>query len=340
MPPPLTPAARRRTFPIAGLTLAALVTLLGCLTPAAAQPEPEANPDPDPQALATRLVLDAAAGDNPLLRMNALEASQHLPQQAEPLVRAGLDDPNPAVRWAALITLGRLNLDALAPRASQLAQDPAQETYVRAAAAFAAHRTGHDADLGLIAQLLWDPRPGQRANAALLLSMLDEPSAIPMLRDAAQDPMTRSPKLKRELFRLQAAEALVQLGDLESLKVVRGAVYSSEQELRVLAIIILGRCADQGMTGNLIRLLAQDPVELRLAAAAALASMGSNEGLPVMLEAAATSTFSTVRAQAANGLGQAADDPRARQALASLLQDPDAAVRLSAAAAWLAADHR
>lgn len=317
--------------------------LLLCLAALLAPPQTVAQTVPpeaivDPRETAEQIVLDAAAGDDALLRMNAVEACQYLPQRAESLIAAGIDDPNPAVRWAALITVGRLGLEGMTPRALELADDPDQEIYVRAAAAFAAHRNGQPADLGLVARLLWDPRPGQRANAALLLSMLDLPSAVPMLRDAAQDPMIKSPTLRRELFRLQVAEALVQLGDMESLKVVRGAVYSNEQELRVLAVIILGRCEDRGMQGNLIRLLAQDPVELRLAAADALARMGTNEGLPVMLQAAATSPYPTVRAQAAAALGQAADDPRAREALTRLLQDPETAVRLAAAAAWLEAD--
>ena len=315
-----------------------LVTLLLCLTAWTGPGQAVAQPLTDPRARAVQILVEASGAERPLLRMNAVEAVQYLPERAGPIVGKALYDDNPAVRWAAMVTAGRLGLVTLGPQLLEISRDEDQELYVRAAAAFAAHRCGLDADLGLIAQLLWDPRPGQRANAALLLRLLDEPSAIPVLRDAARDPMPRSQPLVRELFRLQVAEALVALGEEESLPAIRGAVYSNQDEVRILAVIILGRCGDRGMTGNLVRLLAQDPMELRLAAADSLARLGNPEGLPIMLYAAARADRPTVRAQAAFALGKTISDPRAAAALQQLFSDPDASVRIAAAAAWVEAD--
>lgn len=311
-----------------------ILVILGLVAASSAQPLA------DPHAASMQIIRDAAGSKDPLLRMHGVEAIQFVPTQAVEILGPAFKDPNPAVRWAALVTAGRLGLSTLAPSANTLSQDSDQEIYVRAAAAFAAHRGGLDADLAPIIQLLGNPDPGQCANATILLSMLDEPSAIPMLKDAARDPMTRSAMLNREIFRLQLAEALVLLGDEESVKVIRSAVYSDQDELRVLAVIILGRTQDHGMTGNLIRLLAKNPVELRLAAAEALGRMGIAEGLPVMLQAAEATDAPAIRAQAALALGQLAFDPRAQQALRTLLADPAPGVRIAAAAAWVEADPR
>ena len=124
----------------------------------------------------------------------------------------------------------------------------------------------------------------------------------------------------------------------------------------MLAVLTLGRLGDGGMQGNLVTMLARPEVELRLAAAEALARLGSTEGLPVMLEAVrrADDGSVAVRAQAAVALGQAlragpsGDAPEAlqgllleaRQKLVALLDDPDPTVRVAAAAAVLEAQDR
>ncbi|MEL7087647.1 MAG: HEAT repeat domain-containing protein [Planctomycetota bacterium] len=302
-------------------------------TPAAAGPIQDAEPR------AVQVLLDASRSDRALLRMNAIEGAKAMPDRALPMVQLALDDPNPAVRFAALVTAGRLQLEGVGRRAQRMSADPEQPDYVRAAAIFAAHRTGHKADLGRLAEMMYHPDLRQRSNAALLFGLTEDPSVIPVLKDAAQQPMWRAEPLQRELVRIQIAEALLNLGEEDSLKAIQGAAYSSDDEVRVLAVIMLGRAGDRSMRGNLTNFLAKDPVELRLAAAEALARIGSGEGLPVMLESAEMPR-PTVRAQAAFALGQLADNPRAAAALLQLLDDADPVVRVAAAAAVLDAIHR
>lgn len=325
--PTITGRAGKGTFVLAYLIL------VGCAAteipaPAAAGPIQDAEPK------AVQTLLDASRSDQALLRMNAIEATKAMPGRALPMVQLALDDPNPAVRFAALVTAGRLQLDGVGRRAQAISNDPEQPDYVQAAAIFAAHRCGQEADLGRMAEMLYHPDLRQRSNAAMLFGLSEDPSVIPVLKDAAQQPMWRAEPLQRELVRLQITEALLNLGEEESLKALQGAAYSSDDEVRVMAVLMLGRAGDRSMRGNLTTFLAKDPVELRLAAAEALARIGSSEGLPVMLEAAAMEQ-STVRGQAAFALGQLTQNEQAAAALLKLLDDPDPAVRIAAAAAVL-----
>ena len=320
------------------LVMAAWVVLGGAVLPGAAPATAGPIKDAEPQAVQT--LLEASRSEQALLRMNAIEAAKSMPDRAQPMVQLALDDPNPAVRFAALVTAGRLELEGIGRRALTLANDPEQPDYVQAAAIFAAHRCGEEADLGRLAQMLYHPDLRQRSNAAMLFGLSEDPSAIPVLKDAAQQPMWRAEPLERELLRVQIAEALLNLGEEESLKALQGAAYSSEDEVRVLAVLMLGRANDRSMRGNFTNFLAKDPIELRLAAAEALGRIGSREGLPVMLEAADADDQATVRAQAAFALGQVSSDPLAAAALISLLDDPEPAVRIAAASAVLEAINR
>ena len=240
------------------------------------------------------------------------------------------------------------------------AQNADETDFVRAAAAFAAAQMIRPADpdapppvvpagvdLGPLAGLLWSERAGMRANAAVLLGETGSPSARPMLRDAAKRPTPRAARTDQTLLELQISEALVKLGEEDQLKALRLAAYSKDDEVRVLAVLMLGRLDDQTMEGALLGFLKQDPQELRLAAAQALGHMGWPDGLPAALKGA-TSDLERIRAQSALALGRAmtaipatdsVHDTQARvaayTALDRLLSDPAASVRLSAAAAVL-----
>ncbi len=306
-------------------------------------------------------VRKSATAADPLLRMRAIETAQQLGAAAEPLIRAGVHDPHPAVRYAAWVTAGRLLVPSLADQARAAAQQADESDYVRAAAAFASAKitsslpqTGSDSvvpdtptDLGPLAALLWSDRPGMRANAAVLLGESGEASARAMLHDAAKRPTPRASATDQALLDLQVHEAMVKLGDEEQLKPLRLAAYSKDDEVRVLAVLMLGRLGDRTMEGAVMNLLDDDPQELRLAAAQALGDLGWPDGLPVAL-AGSTSQLERIRSQAALAVGRAAHaiptaetdlNIQAREAahhtLDRLLNDPSLAVRLAAAAAVL-----
>jgi HEAT repeat protein len=281
-------------------------------------------------------VEQSAASPDPYLRSNAMEALGHAGQTPVDLLRRGVNDEHRAVRFAALVMAGRLQARELADDARTRLADP--DASVRAAARFALARCGQPVSLTPLSGMLASPEPATRANAAMLLGMLGDRSAVPMLKELAATPMTRASAVQIALVRLQVAEALVQLGDEAALDAIRSGLYSPFDEVRVLAVTLMGKLGDRRMESALAELLDKPPVELQIAAAASLARLARPQALPV-LRTAAESKLTAVRAQAAFALSHfPGDEPRAlRQAL---LHDPEEQVRLAAAAAVLAVEGR
>lgn len=284
---------------------------------------------------AIEVVLRSARSDSAALRTNALEAAQTLPQRARPLAQLGLEDDNPAVRFSALVTIGRLELDGLGATSRRMSQDPEEHPSVRAAALYAARRCGEDVDLTPMARLLASTDPGVRANAAMVLGMLGDASAITMIKELAHAPMPRASAVREALVRLQIAEALVRLGDESALDAIRAGAYSAHHEVRVLAVQTLGKLGDRRMEVGYAQIARKEnPIELRLAAAEALVRVGSSIEMDVMREGAAWDK-PAVRAQAAFTLGQV-EHPEAVRLLRAMMQDDaNAQVRLAAATAIL-----
>ncbi|MFM9958191.1 MAG: HEAT repeat domain-containing protein [Phycisphaerales bacterium] len=301
------------------------------------------------------LLQDMARSDNALLRANAIEGMQPAPSRCEPLVRAGLADENLGVRFTAAMTVGRLKLKASAPLVKPLLRDP--DPSVRAAAVFALVRTGHSVDQTELSALLMNGDARSRANAAFILGELGNPSAIPMLRDAARQPAPSDAPASVRLFRLQLAEAMVKLGDKPAGDTLEAALYPSSREdfeAAVLAAQIIGEVKIEKAVSQLVNLIEQQPAnapktpdprdgtylqprELRLACAAALAKMGYFGGWYVG-DMYARDPEISARAQAAFVLGATASKQTLNPSLNRLekmLDDENLMVRCSAAAALL-----
>ena len=280
-----------------------------------------------PQAV--EQVLASSRSQDPFLRANALEAGQHLPQRIIPMVQLALGDAHPAVRFASASVLGKLRLDAISSAVTPLLNDPSPS--VRAAAIFALYRCGQSVDVSAMAQMLTSSDPSVRGNAAMLLGQMDDRNTIAMIKDLAKSPLPRASAAQEVIVRLQIAEAVVNLGDDSALNVLRAGIYSQFDEVRVLAVTMLGQQNDQRMAKAIAQLLSQPPIELQIAAAGTLAQLGLRQpGLAVVLGACDSKT-PTIRAQAALSLGYFSDK-NAAQALIGLLDDPHEQVRLSAAA--------
>ncbi|MEE9404311.1 MAG: HEAT repeat domain-containing protein [Algisphaera sp.] len=340
-----------RPIALALLLLTTVATLPACqighkAPSASSSPAPTLSSIAKQRDRAIAIVRNIAHHDNPQLRMRAIETVQHLDSRtALPLIQEALNDDHPAVRYAALVTVGKTPLPWLADAALAHAHDTQQPDYVRAAGTFAAHKTApspdRPIDLTPLTTLLWSKASGMRANAAVLLGDSGEVAAKPMLRDAALNPPARTAALDQELLDLQIREALAKLGDEEQIKKIRLACYSNFDEVRVLAVLMLGRLNDHSLSGNFIGFLAKDPMELRLAAAQSLAELGNPEGLPVA-QLAARSQHPSIRSQAALTLGRIAhaspQNNTIQPALGRLLNDSDPGVRLAAASAVLDRD--
>jgi len=324
------------------LTLAASLSLVSC----ASQPRVEEPARMSAVEMSTMredalaLLLEAAASENPQMRANAIEALSAAPSRAADAARAGLVDDNLAVRYVSAMTCAELRDRSLRPAVEALLDDPSP--VVRAAAIGASIRLGGNADPSPLGQLLMgsgDPR--KRAQAAFILGEIGDPSALPMLRDAARRSPQTATLAELRLLRLQIAEAMAKLGDPTAIATVRAALYPSrpeELEAAALAVQILGEINDRRSVDQLIYLIERSgvdrmPAEVRLAAAAALAKLGERGG-GFVADEYADSDQDVLRAQAAAVYGELGGPENAGK-VRGLMDDPDPLVRVAAAAAAL-----
>ncbi|MBL0926813.1 MAG: HEAT repeat domain-containing protein [Phycisphaerales bacterium] len=237
---------------------------------------------------ALAMLNEMAFGEAPELRAQALEGLWPTPARAEPVARALLADPNPGVRYAAAVTVGRLRLDNLGASVRPLLADA--DLSVRGSAAYALARLRQSGDESVLARVLEQADPMVASRAAYLLGELGNASAVPMLRDAAKQRRGGSDAANL-IFRIQVAEALVKLGDREGIHPIRAALFPAEAwqlEGSTLAIATLGTLRDNAVTSELVRVIREKapnapanaeggflwPPEMRLAAAASLGRLG------------------------------------------------------------------
>jgi len=284
-------------------------------------------------------VIESAARDaSPEVRANAVEASQKMPARAEPLLGVALKDPSPAVRTVAAMAVGRLKVKTLAASARPLLDD--QSDFCRAAAIYALTVCGVETDPSpLASMLLSEPSARVRAHAATILGLIGNPTALPLLKQAAYHGVPTATFAEEKLFQLQVAEAMVRLGDRQSIDAIYSALYPArpeELEAAALAAAILGELRDRASIDRLIYVIEyRNPqgqpysAEVRLAAATALARLGIVRGGFVADEFRA-SPAPALRAQAAFAYGEIGT-PESLVRLETLLVDPDPRVRVSAA---------
>jgi HEAT repeat protein len=281
------------------------------------------------------LLQQASEASNALLRANAIEAMQHAPAHIEPLVRRGLVDDNHGVRFVAAMSVGEQNMVHLAHLLEPLLRDGFGS--VQAAAIYGLHRCGSPVDRSPLASMIVSDDPEVRANAAMILGEMGNPSAAPMIRQAAGRGMELVSAARVKMVDLQLAEALVKLGDEREIEVIRAALFApAEQgEITALACMMCGRLKDERAVPNLVRLARRggqyrQPAEVRMAATWALARIDpAQAAMSVPLEYAASGQYQ-LRAQAALTLGEIGD-PQALPTLAPMLQDSNPLVQVAAA---------
>ncbi len=288
-----------------------------------------------------------AADPDPQVRANAIEALMSAPSRVEPYVAAGLHDSNLGVRTVAAMTAGKLRLAEVTADLQVMASDTSP--YVRSAAIYALKRCNVEVDpTPLATMLLSDPSLRVRAQAAVILGELGEPSALGLLRAAAKDPLVKADQAEARLLRLQIAEAMVKLGDEDQVGPIRAALYpsqSDELEATALAVQIIGQVGDRAAINQLIYLAQRKneknqtmPAEIRLGVAGALAKMGKPEG-SFVAEEFKSSENPALRAQAAYVYGQTGQVENLAR-LEVMMADSEATVRVSAAGAILVATDR
>lgn len=289
------------------------------------------------QLAAASQVIACCSSAQAFTRANAMEAAEYLdPAKRQPLLQLGLSDSHPAVRYAALVLAGRQKVADLVPSAERLRSD--SDLSVRGAAIYMLHRCGQKVDLTPIGAMLFDKRIGVRANGAMLLSLIGDPDAIPMLKESARITTAKMAAVQEAIVRVQISEAIGKLGDDTVLDSIRAASYSQFDEVRILAVAAIGELGDRRFEAAIQQILLERPVELQLASAQSLARFGRYEALDLVLQSSMMD-IPTVRGQAALALGDFPDQ-RAAVRLGQMLGDRQETVRLSAAAAILRAQSR
>lgn len=285
------------------------------------------------------LLMEEASRGEPAVRANAVEALAVTPSRLASVAPMALNDANEGVRSVAAMAIGRTRQCDLISLVEPLLDD--SSAYASTSARYAMRRCGREVDLTPLAGVLLSaPDTRRRAHAAFLLGELNEPSAKPMLRDAATREVPTASDVEMRLLQLQIAEALFKLGEEDQLHTIQAALFASrpeDLEATALAVQIIGEVGARRSINDLINLEARQgpggemPAEVRLAVATALAKLGRRDGW-FIAERYWDSESPAIRAQAAHVLGHTGH-PEHLPMLGERLDDPSGIVRVAAAAA-------
>ncbi len=290
---------------------------------------------------AERVVEIAAQSDDALERAYAFEAMQMAPDLLLEYGGRGVVDENRGVRFVATMAIGRAMLGRLAPVLHPGLLDDSDS--VRAATIFALRSLGEGVDPSPLAAMVASDNPEVRGNATMVLGMLGNPSAVPVIESSLGRGMRLENPMRVRITELQAAEALVSLGQEEDVEPIRAALFApvEQGELTVLACDMLGRLEDQQARPMLMRLLLAEgnqrrPPEIRVAAAGAIFRLPApwEPGLEQVLLEQADAEDPRLRVQVAAALRKVPGEAP-EKALDRMLADPDPLVRIASAGAIL-----
>jgi len=269
-----------------------------------------------------------------VLRVQAIEVSVRSGQVDLPAVLAKASvDPLPAVRFASAMGAGDAKLVSMKPRLLEMASDT--DPHVQVGARYALHRLGDYRYSNQLEKLSQHPSAGVRANVAMVLGKIGEPSASSVLR-----PMLRDESMP---VKLAAAESLWRYQDQQALEMLVAGVSSQFVDDQMVSMIALAANNDRRVLGYLLGRLDMNRAivdesregrfynQVELVASRAAGMLGSDAGFGVA-RAASSSVDPRERSLAALALGEIGRSD-AQPTLAILLADPDANVRLAAASA-------
>jgi HEAT repeat protein len=281
--------------------------------------------DPALQDQARDQIVQALQSSDAVIRAHALEVVKNvnLPGAA-PMLAAALNDRSPLVRKAAALAAGEMQ--ARVPEEPLLAMLQANDRADRLAAVFALHRLGNTAYSHRFEATAVDTDPHIRGDTALMLGMLGEKSAVPILQHMLKD--DHDPDV-----RLQAAGALWRLGDEHGLDELVAATLSRYPDDQMVAVLALAQPHDTRVLGHIEAQLTADYPEVALVAARAAGMLGSDRGYGVAMEGSSSRDprRRLLAAMAFGDIGRADAQP----ILKKLLNDADPDVRLAAAGALL-----
>ncbi len=226
---------------------------------------------------AVKALQEAALGDEPALRMNAIETlAEVAPAEGLPFIELNIENDYAGASFAALMALGHLKnrdyLERIRTRAEHANPN------VRIAALYALHRLGERQRTTELADFLLNNRDARvRANAALAIGRLGEPSAAKVLHQALR-------REQKDLPKLQILEALAIMGDKYATERLIFAGYSAYPDQAASAIMFLANARSQEAEDLFrYRLGISEHPEVRLQAARGLGRLGDESGLDLAI---------------------------------------------------------
>ena len=259
-----------------------LTLLAGCEAGPKRVPQtPVAKPYVAPQR--TRAVEQAiqeleaqSKSSNPSVRAQCIEAIQFFnDSRAISLIRTGIKDKDWVVRFAAAMAAGRRNASELKYEIKQGLMEE-KDPSARVGFIYALHELGDSSYMPELAGNLRSASPVVRANTAMVLGYIGDPSAIPLLHTAGGD---RDPRV-----RFEVTAALARLGESGATSVIIAMSMSRYVDEHLLALAV---CPDikRVEVANILFAGLKDPLpEGQLLAARGLGKLGSIAGKDITLK--------------------------------------------------------
>lgn len=216
-------------------------------------------------------LFQAAKDADASTRTHAMEAlATAVGREAGPAFTQALKDTSWSVRFAAAVAIGDTAYapakEALLPMAADRKVEP--DKRVLCAVIYALYSLQDDTYAGELGPLLRDRDKEVRANVALAMGKMGEPSATGPLQSLLEDELDAG-------NRLQITESLAMLGDTKSLNVLEAFAQTRFLEDRLAAMAAMARVRSPRAKAILRELLSErDRPDVRVAAAGALAGLG------------------------------------------------------------------
>ena len=228
---------------------------------------------------ATRIVREALADADPIIRVNAIEVVATTRRiRLMPKVQRLLKDKFVPVRFAAALAVGDSEYSLAKKSLKPLLED--ENENVRIAALYALNKLGAPESLGRLRKAIAGSDQTVRANAALLLGKSGDTSTL--TRQCLW--WTLRHEDSGDKVRFQTAEAIAMLGDERIYLKLWTMLISAYADDRVMGIKAMGELGTLQAKNALMTMLGDDIVEVRLAAAEQLGMLKDPIAEPVVLD--------------------------------------------------------
>jgi len=267
---------------VVAVLLAAAVMVCGCHFNKLKLPA-RGVPDSVMEKRLYTVLTEAVADEEPLLRCHGLESLAYLGTlQAAPLIRKGLHDTVPAVRFSAAVAAGDIKDHPSRGLLEKMLND--ENISVKLAAGYALERLGDKRFSKWYDNIL----PGNDEKLSGQVCMLLGKLGNTTLRGDSKEKLWQLIHKKNinPIIRLQAAEALACLGDRKIIKILLSFAGSGYADDRIIAISGLEKLDIPESYAMLTVLTEDDRIEVQLAALRGLGGQAQDEKMEIARRAA------------------------------------------------------